>query len=736
MSSGMYANVIVDIVHSEVDKIFEYSFEGDQVKLGCRVVVPFGNKRLEGIVIGVKPTSVYPPEKIKPIISVLEETPVMTEETLNLAEYIRKTCYVTRAQALRLFLPSEMRKGKVKEQFVNYLVLAENFNLDEAVSTLRKTAKRQKDLLFFAVENNKIKLADANNEFGASAVKACIERGFFTVLQEKFVRSPYKNLQQNKKQVTLTPKQQLAVMSVENTDKAVTLLYGVTGSGKTEVYLNLISKVIAKGKTAIMLVPEIALTPQMLRQLRARFGDEAAILHSGLSAGERFDEWWRLRSGEARIAIGARSAIFAPIEDIGLIIVDEEHDGSYTSESSPRYSTIDLAKFRVGYNNAKLILGSATPSIESFMLAQNGEYNLATLPDRVNKKPMPTVEIADMRREVCRGNNSPFSSILKAELQNCLDKGNQAIIFLNQRGYSKTVVCTECGHVQKCENCDVSLTYHMEDDALLCHYCGAKYKMIKACTECGSPYIRHGGTGTERVVMELKKLYPNARILRMDRDTTQNKEGHFKILTEFAERKADILVGTQMIAKGHDFPSVTLVGILDADMSLHFSDYRSGERTFQLLTQVAGRSGRAQEPGKVVLQTYSPDNAVLQQAIRYDYENFYRREISVRKATAFPPFTNIVRVLIKSSVDDDALNATKQIYTEIQTIYNENKDDFRFIGCMKAPLKRLENQFRYQVLMRITAEKREIIDQIFNVADKYKTRTISVNLEINPNNLT
>lgn len=732
----MFLDVIVDIVHTEVDKIFEYSYQGDQVPLGCRVVVPFGRKTLDGIVIGVKAKSDYPVDRIKPIISVLDDMPVMTEETLALTEYIRKTCYVTRAQALRLFLPSEMRKGKVKEQYVNYVAIAEDLNLDDALSSLRSTAKRQKDFLLYLSEQGKTRLSDVNAEFGSSAVKSCIDKGFAVVFKEKNVRSPYKDLSATNRSVTLTPKQNLAVMSITNTDKMTTLLHGVTGSGKTEVYLNLINKVIEKGRTAIMLVPEIALTPQMLRQLRARFGDTAAILHSGLSAGERFDEWWRLRTGEARIAIGARSAVFAPMEDIGLIIIDEEHDGSYTSESSPRYNTVDVAKFRAEYNGGKLVLGSATPSVESYLSAQNGEYNLAELPDRINKKPLPQVEIADMRSEVRRGNNTPFSQALKSELEECLKKGNQAIIFLNQRGYSKTVVCTECGHVQKCENCDVSLTYHMEDDALLCHYCGAKYKMIKACTECGSPFIRYGGTGTERVVSELKKLYPTARILRMDRDTTQNKEGHFKILSEFAERKADILVGTQMIAKGHDFPFVTLVGILDADMSLHFSDYRSGERTFQLLTQVAGRSGRANEAGKVVLQTYSPENSVLRQAIKYDYDGFFRREISVRKATGFPPYTDIIRVLIKSSDDESALAVTKAVYEEIGLIYKENKDKFRFFGCMKAPLKRLQNQFRYQVLMRINASDRELIDKIFYTSDKYKNRTVSVSLEVNPNNLT
>ncbi len=732
----MFADVIVDITNDEVDKLFEYSFSNCQVQIGSRVVVPFGKKFLEGIVLGIKEKSIFSPEKIKPIVRVLDDKPVLTNETLKLMEHVRKTCYVTRALALRLFLPSEMRKGKVKEQVVKTVSLKSQIDVGKVLLTLKSIAKKQKEFLTFLENNGKVKLTEMNVKFGASAVKSVIEKGFVEVFEEKQFRSPYKELATPSKKVTLTEKQAGAVESVLKTDKTVSLIHGVTGSGKTEVYLSLINEAVSKGKSAIMLVPEIALTPQMLKQLRARFGDNAAILHSGLSSGERFDEWWRLRNGEANIAIGARSAIFAPLENLGLIIIDEEHDGSYLSESSPRYNTLEVAKFRAEFSGAKLLLGSATPSVDTYKKAVDGVYNLIKLPDRINKKPLPIIEIVDMKKEVRRGNNTPFSSALRTELESCLRNGNQSIIFLNQRGYSKTVICTECGHVQKCESCDVSLTYHKEEESLLCHYCGAKYKMITACTECGSPFIRHGGFGTERVVAELKKLYPNVRILRMDRDTTQNKEGHFKILNEFSERRADILVGTQMIAKGHDFPAVTLVGILDADMSLHFSDFRSGERTFQLLTQVAGRSGRADDAGKVILQTYSPEHPVLQKAIKYDYDNFFNHEISVRKATGFPPFTDVVRVLISSEDDEKALTATKSIYSELNNVYLENKNDFRFFGCMKAPLKRLQNKFRYQVLMRITAENRELLDKIFYTVDKYKQRAIFISVEINSNNLT
>lgn len=404
---------------------------------------------------------------------------------------------------------------------------------------------------------------------------------------------------------TLTPAQQAALASIESSDKTVQLIHGVTGSGKTEIYLNVISRALERGKTAIFLVPEISLTPQMFSQLKRRFGDKAAILHSGLSAGERFDEWWRLRTGEAKIAIGARSAIFSPLENIGAIIIDEEHDGSYFSESAPRYSTVEVAEMRARNNGCKLVLGSATPSVEAYSRAVSGEYNLITLTERINGKPLPHITIADMRKEVKRGNNSAFSQALREELSDTLQSGNQAIIFLNRRGYSHTVICQDCGYALKCEHCDVSLAYHSEENCLKCHYCGAKYRMPRACPECGGLHLRYGGTGTQRVVADLKAAFPSARILRMDNDTTSGKEGHYKILKKFGDKEADILVGTQMIAKGHDFPSVTLVGILDADMSLHFSDYRAGGAHFPAHNAGRGQKRRAGEAGKVVLQTYS-----------------------------------------------------------------------------------------------------------------------------------
>ena len=731
----MYADVIVDIAHSEVDKVFEYSTGNLNVLPGHRVSVPFGKYVIEGVVMRLKDTCQFDPKKVKEIISILEETPALTDETLKLSKFICDNYYVSKALSLRLFLPSEMRKGKVREQFKKIIVCDQLDKIDDLASQLRKTAIKQRDFLYFLLDNPRVEYTFAVNEFGTSAVSGVLGKGICHVEKEKIYRSPYKECATQRKDITLTPAQFNAINSINQTDKTVSLIFGVTGSGKTEIYLELIDQEIKKGKSAIMLVPEISLTPQMLRQLRARFGDNAAILHSGLSAGEKFDEWWRLRTGEAKIAIGARSAVFAPLENLGIVIIDEEHDSSYQSESAPRYTTIEVAKERAKYNNAKIVIGSATPSLESYKKANDGEYNLINLPERINKKPLPEVNIVDMRKEVRRGNNTPFSFALRSEIQKCLDNGKQAILFLNQRGYSKTVICTECGHVFKCDSCDVSLTYHKDEDALLCHYCGAKYKMVDGCVKCGSPYIKYGGYGTEKIVIELKKLFPNSRILRMDRDTTQNKEGHMKILNAFSEKQADILVGTQMIAKGHDFPDVTLVGIIDADMGLYFSDYRSSERTFQLLTQVSGRCGRAEDAGKVVLQTYSPENPILLQTISYDYQGFYEREISIRSSTGFPPFTKIVRVLISATDEERVLTVTKAVYQELSIFYEQNKDKFRFFGCMKAPLLRLQGKFRYQVLMRIECDNKQLLDTVFAISNKYNSNSCGVYLEVNPANL-
>ncbi|HBF44391.1 MAG TPA: primosomal protein N' [Clostridiales bacterium] len=725
----MIAEVIVDVASSQVDKIFDYSATED-TKIGCRVVVPFGKKVIDGICINLKTVSDVPSDKLKPIIRVQDEQPALTKEMIELMRFMVKRYHIPNSLALRQFLPSEMRKGKVRAKLVKFAILS-NYQPD----ILKKNAKSQIQALEYLKENKREKVAVLNEKFSASAIKALYDKGLITFEEERVNRLPYSKLNLTEKKVEYTSEQLNAINSVEQSDKKINLIFGVTGSGKTEVYLNLIEKTIKQGKSVIMAVPEISLTPQMLSQLRARFKENVSILHSGLSFGERFDEWWRLRSGEAKIAIGARSVIFAPVENVGLIVIDEQHDSSYDSENSPRYSTFEIAKFRSDYNNCKIVLGSATPSVEVFLKAKNGEYGLIKMQNRINKRALPQMICVDMRKEVVRGNPSCYSGLLKKEISECLNSGNQAMIFLNRRGYSKQVICSSCGYVAKCEQCDVALNYHSDCNKLKCHYCGTTYKMLTACPECGSVNLIYGGTGTQRVVEELRKTFPGARILRMDNDTTQNKDGHLNVLKDFAEKKADILVGTQMIAKGHDFSSVTLVGILDADMSLFFSDYRSSERTFQLITQVAGRCGRGEKQGKVILQSYCPENPVLVLSARYDYEGFFEREIALRKTTHFPPFADVIRIMVESEEESLAIETLKNVYFDCKKIFDNNKEKFYFFNKMKSPVKRIKRKNRFQVLMRIKSDNCNLIDKFYDISEKYNSSKVCVYTEENPSSL-
>lgn len=723
----MIAEVIVDIAASETDRIYDYLCDETTI-VGSRVRAPFGGKIVPGFVMRVKNTTDYPVEKLKKVLPCSDELPALSSECLALAEKITARYRVPKALTLRLFLPTEMRTGKVRELMRNYAELI--VPLSEL--KLPKTAKNQLGVAEYLAQNGKTDCAYLNSVF-QGGVAGLEKKGYVRITKEQIFRDPYKTLDRENVLHVLTDDQNRAVKTIETDERTVQLIHGVTGSGKTEIYLTLIAKCLREGKSSIFLVPEISLTPQMLAQLRARFGKNAAILHSGLSAGERFDEWWRLRTGEAKIAIGARSAIFAPLENLGVIIIDEEHDGSYVSESAPRYNTFDVAYLRAKYNGCKLVLGSATPSVDTYKRAVDKEFALIRLDKRINKRPLPEIVIADMRREVRRGNNTAFSVALKDELEKCLAAEKQAILFLNRRGYSQTVICKECGYVAKCENCDVSLTYHRDEDCLKCHYCGAKYNMLSACPDCGGIKLSYAGTGTQRIVAELQKLYPKARILRMDNDTTSGKEGHYKILKAFSEKQADILVGTQMIAKGHDFPAVTLVGILDADMSLHFSDYRSGERTFQLITQVSGRSGRADEKGKVVLQTFDPENETLRYAVSYDYDGFYRNEISLRGAMAFPPFSKIVRVMVSGEDEKKTVETLRDVYFGLEKLYTDNGEKFLFFNKMRAPIKRIQNKHRYQVLMRLSDTS--VLPEIYEICAAAKTRDVLVSVEENPANL-
>ena len=725
-----YAEVIVDISNSEVDKVFDYSFFGEDYKLGQRVLVPFGNRKIEGYIIGIKNSTSYDENKVKNILGKIDDFEIFDSEHLSLMWYMQKRYNLKLIDIIRLFLPSELRTGKITPLVKVFLQVDQN-NIDK-ILTLKPDSK----VYQFAsnlVEGEQYLQADLNkvNPYAVTRLK---QLGFLKEVTKQVLRNP-DFIKQDKKNITLSKDQQNAVDKITTFENKTYLLFGVTGSGKTEVYLNVIDKCIENNKGAILLVPEIALTPQMLASMKSRFGDNVAILHSGLSSGERFDEWTRLKLGQAKIAIGARSAIFAPIQNLGVIIIDEEHDGSYISENNPRYNTLEIAKMRSEHNKCPLVLGSATPSIEDYYLAQTGKYELIEMPNRINNH-LPDMYVVDMLGELREGNSSIFSRKLLSELIKTVENKKQAMIFINRRGFVSFQMCRECGYIAKCEDCDVSLVYHKDQDKLKCHYCGKTYKALTHCPNCSSTAIKMGAIGTQKVVDELNKIFPEVKIFRMDNDTTQKKDGHKQILSQFAVSKPAILVGTQMIAKGHDFSDVITVGILDADQALFCSDYKSNERTFQLLTQVSGRAGRAVSSGTAIIQTLCPKHYVFRYACAYDYKGFYDKEINLRKTTNFPPWTKIIRLLFSSENDKLLIETLQSCFEQIKTIANQYEQDFVYLNAMKSPVKRIMKKHRYQILIRIkTDNENEILQKIYEVINNVKQKDLSVFAELNPQNL-
>ncbi len=722
----MFAKIIIDQDAKALDKVFEYQIPDDmQVAVGERVIVPFGSRNLQGFIVDICDSCSYDEDKVKPILQKIENFSVIKKEMLELMKYMAEKLHLKLASILRLFLPSEMRTDKVKELVVRYVKLAPEFEMPSA------RAGKQLQIVGFLQENQSQKFADVSNMFGYAALNALVKKGVVLVEENQELRAPAFDVM--KKDVKkLTPLQQRAVDSI--CENKTYLLHGVTGSGKTEVYMNLIERQLERGKTALMLVPEISLTPQVLANFKARFGDNVALIHSGLSAGERFDEWKRIFFGQAKVVVGARSAIFCPLENLGIIIIDEEHEQSYISESNPRYDTHMVAEFRRNYNDCTLVLGSATPSIESYSKAIDGEFQLVEMPVRVNGMEMPKIVVIDMLTEMQQGNNQIFSIPLIYELRNIVEQKKQAMIFINRRGFSSFQRCRQCGYVATCTDCDVSLVYHRFEDRLKCHYCGKRFKALDICPSCGSKDIKQGAVGTERVVEELHKLFPEVRILRMDNDTTSKKNGHREILNEFKNTKPAILVGTQMIAKGHDFEDVLLVGIIDADQSLYQSDFRSIERTFQLITQVSGRAGRSEKQGRVILQTYSPRHYVYRFATNYDYKGFFKKEVNLRKVTNFPPYARIVRILFSHENENIVAQECKLCYNKVKEIKEQYQNEFVYLDVMKAPLNKIKNKFRYQIMMRFKLDKADEIEKkIFESVDE-KTKS-SVFFEINPNNL-
>lgn len=571
----------------------------------------------------------------------------------------------------------------------------------EMAEKLVKKAPLQARMLEVLASAEYLSLADlVQFSQGSYNVVQALEKKGFLRFETKIVdRMQLRKVKRDTVKPQLTEEQTAVLEQIERSDNREFLLHGVTGSGKTEVYMRIIERALQQGKTAIMLVPEIALTPQTVARFTARFGERVAMFHSGLSMGERYDEWKKMRDGRADIVIGARSAVFAPLDNIGVIVMDEEHEQSYKSEISPRYHTREVARYRAKQYNALLVMASATPAMESYYEARKGDFELLTMKKRANMSAMPDVCVVDMRQELENGNKSIFSNRLKLEIENNLKNGEQTILFLNRRGFSTFVSCRSCGYVAKCPNCNISLTYHQYTNDLKCHYCGYTIDNYTVCPDCGSKYIRYFGGGTQKVEDEVKKLFPTASVLRMDVDTTGRKMAHEKILSSFEKDKVDILIGTQMVSKGLDFENVTLVGVVSADTMLNIDDFRSGERTFSLLEQVAGRAGRAAKKGRAVVQTYSPDNEVIQMMKRHDYIGFYKCEMQVRMAMKYPPFCELVSILITGSGENIVQQAAKYLRKHLAPLETAEQK-VQILGPVPAAISKIKNKFRWRIIIK------------------------------------
>nr|WP_122013311.1 primosomal protein N' [Maliibacterium massiliense] len=712
-----YARVIVDIAASAIDREFDYAVPKDypvDAVPGLRVQVPFGPRHIEGFIVALSDTTAVPQEKIRPLGRPLEERPAILPHLMDLALWMRRRYRCLLVEALRLLIPAEMRKGRVRAKQRNQISLAVLPQDARArAEALPARFARQKQLLALlagGADDAQVRRAMPD---AMPVARALEKRGLVRIGSVRALRTPYRALEMGQDaQHVLTAEQQIAAEAIfrgMDAERGAFLLHGVTGSGKTEVYMRAVAHALEAGRSAIVLVPEIALTPQMVQRFRARFGNRAAVLHSGLSQGERFDEWQRIRAGEVSVAVGARSCVFAPFANVGLIVVDEEHETSYRAENAPRYDAVEVAERRCAAEGATLVLGSATPSVARYYRALHGDYTVLHLDHRVEDRPMPQVQVVDMRRELAAHNKSMFSRPLQQAMAETLARGEQMILFLNRRGFATFVSCRKCGEAMTCPNCDVAMTYHSAEKTLKCHYCGAQLPVPDACPACGSKAIRYFGAGTQKVEQQLAALFPEAKLLRMDRDTTARKDAHLHILKRFAAGEAQILLGTQMVAKGLDFPNVTLVGVMAADTTLHYPDYASAERTFQLIAQVAGRAGRDVKAGRVVVQTYAPDEPPIALAARHDYQTFYAREIMQRQAGQFPPFGRFVRFLVVSAQQQRAAGQARALCKEIARVVAHDThlaSQVLLLAWMPAMLSRLEGRFRYQVLLKMLPDAR------------------------------
>lgn len=743
----MIAEVVINRSAKRLNRTFDYKIPKnleELIMIGSTVLVPFGKASAleEGYVIGIKENTEYEVKEINQIKHNL------TEKQIELAKWMAKRYFCNIADCIKQMLTPGTKNRKVEknvqDKTINAVYLKKSIDeIQFDIDMGKIKSEKQKKILQFLKSNEGATVPEIE-EFtgGTRAIAKTLEKNeYIEIVEKKVERNPLANKQIEKtSDLKLTDEQQNAYYSITssmlNNEYEQFLLYGVTGSGKTEVYLQLIEKAISLNKTAIVLVPEISLTPQMIDRFIARFDKEKiAVLHSKLSIGERYDEWNKIKEGKAQIVIGARSAIFAPIENIGVIIIDEEHDSSYKSESVPKYDAKEIAKRIAKENNCPLVLGSATPDIVTYYKANEGNITLLELTRRANNSNLPEVEVVDLKMELATGNRSMLSFKLHDAIEQNLKDKRQTILFLNRRGYSTFIMCRECGYTVKCKNCNISMTYHRTENKLKCHYCGYEENVVTVCPECHSTKIRYFGTGTQKLEDEIHKIFPNASTIRMDIDTVTKKNSHEEILNKFKNENIDILIGTQMVVKGHHFPNVTLVGVIAADSSLNIDDYRANERTFQILTQVAGRAGRENLPGNVIIQTYNPDNFSIQCAKKQDYKMFYNTEIALRKQLKYPPFCDIILIGFNSLIENEIIKVSDMVYTYLKDKLDEQT--FIILKPMPSPVDKIQNRYRWRIIIKgnMTDTANQIINNCLKQVYESNFKNTRVTVDINPNSM-
>lgn len=730
----MYAEIIINSDAVEIDRPFTYKVPYELIKninVGFRVKVPFGqrSKPVEGFVYSIlKDESINFNYKVKDILNLCDDEAILTQDDIKMIQFLREKYLCKFIDAVRLMIPVGIMKGS-KNKKKKVISINKEINANE----LKK--ENYINLYNFIVSNNGIytKTEVTNNEqFSIYSLNKLIEKDILKVEEQVVFRYNTRKYERDNNKL-LNEEQDHCLNTILNEQTLKFLVKGVTGSGKTEVYMRLVENSLNQGKSAIVLVPEISLTPQMIERFKGRFGEDVALFHSRLSDGERFDEWYRVKTGKAKLVIGARSALFLPVQDLGLIIIDEEHENTYKSEHNPKYHTREVSEFLCELKNCKLVLGSATPSIESYYKSLKGEYKLIEMKKRVNGNKMPKMQIVDMREELKNKNLSLFSKKLFDEIEKTLKNKKQVILFLNRRGYSTFISCRSCGYVFKCPECDVSMTYH-KSGYLICHYCGKAEKVSKVCPKCNSKYVKFFGAGTERVELEVKKYFKNAKVLRMDVDTTRHKNSHESIYNSFKNGEADILIGTQMVSKGLDFKNVTLVGVLAADMSLNLPDFRAAERTYQVITQVAGRAGRGEDEGTVIVQSYTPNHYSLKYAKEEDYEALFKEEINIRRLMENPPFVKILLINGSSKFEE---KLKKFMYTLEHNLKELITEDFKLLGPVPCIITKLKENYRWQIIIKgnFNDEFSEKVKDTLYLLNKSVYNEIRVSIDINPNNM-